>query len=68
MPSSRDVPDSGIEPVSLMSPALAGGLFTTEPPGNPERWVSPDLVSRLYGRFQLLVGNMLKKKKKERKS
>ena len=68
MPSSGDVPDSGIEPVSLMSPALAGGLFTTEPPGNPERWVSPDLVSRLYGRFQLLVGNMLKKKKKERKS
>ena len=30
MPSSkRDLPDSGIEPTSLMSPALAGGLFTT---------------------------------------
>jgi len=27
---SRDLPDPGIE---LMSPALAGRLFTTEPPG-----------------------------------
>ena len=24
-----DAPDPGIEPVSLMSPALAGGFFTT---------------------------------------
>ena len=29
MPSSRDLPDSGIEPTSLPSPALAGGFFTT---------------------------------------
>ena len=29
---SRDLPDSGIEPTS---PALAGGFFTTEPPGKP---------------------------------
>ena len=28
-PSPGDLPDSGIEPISLMSPALAGGLFTT---------------------------------------
>ena len=34
-PSPRDLPPSGIEPVSLMSPALAGGSFTTEPPGKP---------------------------------
>ena len=27
-----DLPGSGIEPVS---PALAGGFVTTEPPGNP---------------------------------
>ena len=26
-PSPRDLPDPGIEPTSLMSPALAGGLF-----------------------------------------
>ena len=29
MPSSRDLPDPGIKPVSLASPALAGGFFTT---------------------------------------
>ena len=29
MPSSRDLPDPGIELVSLMSPALADGFFTT---------------------------------------
>ena len=28
-----DLPDPGIKPTSLMSPALAGGLFTTAPPG-----------------------------------
>ena len=29
MPSSRDLSDLGTEPASLMSPALAGGFFTT---------------------------------------
>ena len=32
---SRDLPDPGIEPESLLSPALAGEFFTTEPPGKP---------------------------------
>ena len=31
-PSPWDLPDPGIE---LVSPALAGGFFTTEPPGKP---------------------------------
>ena len=30
-----DLPDPGIETVSLKSPALAGGFFTTELPGKP---------------------------------
>ena len=30
-PTPRDLSDLGIEPVSLASPALAGGFFTTEP-------------------------------------
>ena len=34
-PSSGDLLDPGIEPMSLVSPALAGGFFTTEPPGKP---------------------------------
>ena len=29
VPSSRDLPDPGIEPVSLTSPVLAGRLLTT---------------------------------------
>ena len=32
-PSPGDLPHPGIEPVS---PILAGGFFTTEPPGKPE--------------------------------
>ena len=28
-PATGDLPDSGIEPVSLMSPALVGEFFTT---------------------------------------
>ena len=31
-PSAADLPDPGIKPRSLASPALAGGLFTTMPP------------------------------------
>jgi len=34
-PPPTDLPDPGIEPRSLMSPALAGGFFTTSPPGKP---------------------------------
>ena len=32
-PSPADLPDPGVEPTS---PALAGGFFSTEPPGKPE--------------------------------
>ena len=34
-PTPRDLPDLGIEPTSVVSPALAGRFFTTEPPGKP---------------------------------
>ena len=34
-PSPGDLPDPGIEPVSLMSSALADESFTTEPLGKP---------------------------------
>ena len=33
-PSPGDLPNPGIELESLFSPALAGGFFTTEPPGD----------------------------------
>ena len=32
-PPLGDLSDSGIKPTSLTSPALAGGFFTTAPPG-----------------------------------
>ena len=34
-PSPEDLPNPGIEPTCLMSPALAGGFFTTSAPGKP---------------------------------
>ena len=34
-PSPGKLLDPRIEPTSLVSPALAGGFFTTEPPGKP---------------------------------
>ena len=32
-PTPGDLPDPGIKPWSLTSPALAGGFFITAPPG-----------------------------------
>ena len=34
-PPPEDLPNPGIEPMSLAPPALAGGFFTTTPPGKP---------------------------------
>ena len=39
-PTTED-PNPGIKPVSLASPALAGGFFTTEPPEKPQAWFNP---------------------------
>ena len=36
-PVSEDLPDLGIETESLVSPALAGKFFTTEPSGKPRK-------------------------------
>ena len=33
--TSGDLPNPGIEPKSLVPPALAGEFFTTAPPGKP---------------------------------
>ena len=41
-PPPGDLPDLGIE---LVSPALAGGFFTTEPPGKPQAAISRDIIS-----------------------
>ena len=47
---SRDLPSQGIEP---LSPALAGGFFTNEPPGEPE-------ALRLGSTTFLAVGGVLR--------
>ena len=36
-PPPGDLPNKGIKPTSLVSPALAGGILTMEPPGKPTR-------------------------------
>ena len=40
MPSSRESSDSGIEPISLMSPALAGKFLTTSATWEAQQYVS----------------------------
>ena len=35
LPTPGDLPDPGIKPTSLVSPALTGGFFTTVAPGKP---------------------------------
>ena len=50
-PSPGDLPDPGAKPLSLMSPALAGGFFATS-----ATWVAPYLAgsaSGLIGRASL---------------
>ena len=42
--SFRDLPDPGIEHSSLASPVLAGGFFTTAPPGKPGCWWFLELI------------------------
>ena len=37
-PTPGNLPDPGIEPMSPVSPALGGRVFTAEPPGKPPCW------------------------------
>ena len=51
-PSPGDLPGSGIKPESPVSPALAGGFFTTEPPGKPHLQAIPTSNSRIHILFK----------------
>ena len=42
-PPPGDLPDPGIDPASPVSPALAGGFFTSEPRGKPVQLFKPSL-------------------------
>ena len=50
--SKWDLPRSGIE---LMSPALAGGLFTTEPPGKPRKDFKAKVIETFSSRTLAIV-------------
>ena len=55
-PPPGDLPDPGIKPASLMSPALAGGLFTTSTTWEaPLRWTQADPV---YPLTTILTGKL----------
>ena len=56
-PSPGDLPDPGIEGVSLTSPALAAGFFTTEPPGKKSKFLP--LWSHYTGIIPLRVLDMM---------
>ena len=50
-PSPGDLPDPRIKPAS---PALEGGLFTTEPPGKPANWLRKILNLRALNMLRQL--------------
>ena len=52
-----DLPDPGIEPMSLASPVLAGRLFTTKPPGKPKQQQQKFLLE--YSCFTILCQFLL---------
>ena len=47
-PPPRDLPNPGIEPTSLMSPALEGGFFTTRTPGKSPPGKSPPFLLQFF--------------------
>ena len=51
MPPAGDLPNSGIKPMSLMSPALADGFFTTS-----TTWEAPSLHTYILPHaFQIIL-------------
>ena len=63
-PTTGDLSDPGIKPMSLVSPALAGGFFTTVPPGKPYEcrlWYNSVTVKKQapYKTFHLYIQDVL---------
>ena len=54
-PSSGDLPNSGIEPVSLTSLALTGRFFTTVPPGKPQKRKWNNMQNFLKSNYPVIV-------------
>ena len=45
-PTLGHLPDPGVKPMSFVSPVLAGGFFTTEPPGKPQEGKSSSVTTK----------------------
>ena len=54
-PSPGDLPDPGIEPTSLVSPALAGGSLPLVPPGRPRCQDHQDICISGFAILRLLL-------------
>ena len=54
-PPPGHLPDPGIEPTSLMSAALAGGFFTTEPPSKSIPRLYKHLISGILENMKLNI-------------
>ena len=65
LPPPGDLSDPGIEPMSSASPALAGGFFTTAPPGKVwalgrlKYLVTGKTIHRICGRFIVTYSPLL---------
>ena len=58
-PPPGDLPDLGIEPLSLMSPALAGRFFTASTPGKPLTFYSLYPQERILKALKYMVSESL---------
>ena len=55
LPTPGDLPDPGIKPMSLVSPALAGGFFTAVPPGKPRCYIIYITIPLLHYSYISLI-------------
>jgi len=49
-PLPGDLPNPGIKPISLASPALQAGSLSTEPPGKPQQTLVYQYDEILFGK------------------
>ena len=54
LPTPRDLPGPGIKPMSLMSPALAGGFFTTSDTWEAQKYHYSVLSFEVFSKQDLL--------------
>ena len=58
-PPPGDLPNSGIEAASPVSPALAGGFFMAEPPRNPSACIQTYIFTKIRPDSSFGLGNLI---------